>query len=76
MGKTKQSANDPQIGQATPEVALRHVLFAVHGAGHATKSWDMVEDSNNLSTTVNKVAGDMLKLSGEVSFYLFPYLSI
>lgn len=55
-----------EFGIVIEETALKHVFFAVHGAGHATKSWDMVEDAENLSRTINEVAKNLAVLKGEV----------
>jgi hypothetical protein len=63
MGKKKSAA---EMMAPAPGVPIRHILFAVHGAGHATKTWDMLEDAANLSRTLNFVARELCQLNGEV----------
>lgn len=66
MGKKKSFVD---IMSPTAGVPIRHILFAVHGAGHATKTWDMLEDAANLSQTLNFVAKELCQLSGEVRMH-------
>ena len=53
------------------EGEVRHVLFLVHGAGHATKTWDMLEDADKLTLTLYEVAGQLSALEGKVRGLVF-----